>query len=420
MKGGFMKRALLSQMAHEWKTNIWLILELAIVALAIWTIITALWITAKGWFQPRGFNPENVYSLRVKSIPENSPYFLTEYKDQFTADRDELMRRLRENPYVENVSLENNFSPYEYSFVGSILRIEGKDSITYSGNFRSGDPEIIDLLGIQSATGKTNKELTAMLERGEVLISKYEGFRKDLSKDKDISYENLIGKTAYLFGQEDSPAKIGDMVIPVKRSDYEEALGMVIIPFSADNNKRNSEKSLLIKVKDGAGKKFEEDFYSDYDLTHLRNVYLSDLISLVKKGKSVHRETEINIRLMVGLSFFLLLTIFLGLLGSFWFRVQQRTSEIAIRKTFGATNKDLFQRIIGEGLLLLLGGLLLTSACVWPFVKKITNEIDEYWYTLLAIEAITAGFMALGIILSLWYPAWRAMHVEPAIAVKEE
>ena len=416
MKGEIMKRALLKQMLKEWKTNIWFIFELAIVVFAIWTIITFLWSTGKGLLQPRGFTPENVYSLTAKSIPSNSPYFIAEYKDQFSQDRDELIHRLRINPNVEYISLENNFSPYEYSFVGNAIRIEGKDSILYNGNFRTADPEIIKLLDIQSGTGKSQEELISMLERGEILISKYNGFTNN--EFEDFPVLDLIGKTAYIYGQDDLPAKIGDIVIPLKRSDYEPAGGMVILPFNHDD--KESERSILLKVKDGAGEKFEEEFYSNYDLTHLRNVYLSDLTSLVKKGESIHREIEINIRLFVALSLFLLITIFLGLLGSFWFRVQQRVSEIAIRKTFGATNKDLFQRIITEGLLLLIGGIIIASACVWPIIGRISEKTGEKWYMFLTFEAITAGVIAIGIILSLWYPAWRAMQIEPAIAVKEE
>ena len=416
MKGGIMKRALLIQMIHEWRTNIWLIFELAIVTYTIWFILIFLWSTSKGLFLPRGFTPENVYSLSAKSIPSKSPYFLSEYEDQFSQDRDELIHRLRANPNVEYISVENNFSPYEYSYVGNAIRIDGYDSLLYNGNFRTANPEIIKLLDIQSITGKTQDELTNMLERGEILISKYNGYSPE--DFKDFPATDLIGKTAYLYGQEDQPVKIGDLVIPLKRSDYEPAGGMVILPFSP--NDRNSETGIILKVKEGKGKDFEKDFYSNYDLTHLRNVYLSDLTSLVKKGESIHREIEINIRLFVVLSFFLLITIFLGLLGSFWFRVQQRTSEIAIRKTFGASNRDLFRRIIAEGMLLLVGGIIIASVCEWPFIGRLVEKTGEKWYTFLTFEAITAGIIVIGIILSLWYPAWRAMKIEPAIAVKEE
>ena len=137
-------------------------------------------------------------------------------------------------------------------------------------------------------------------------------------------------------------------------------------------------------------------------------------------GNSYERKFRIDIRLKIGMGCFLIVTIFLGLLGSFWFRVQQRVSEIAIRKTFGATDKDLFRRIIGEGMILLIASFLLTSACVWPFVKKFMELANVKWGTLVATEGIALGVLVIGIVLSLWYPAWRAMKIEPAIAVKEE
>ena len=410
-----MKRALLSQMAHEWKTNIWFVIELAIVTLAIWTLMTYLWSTCKGVLDPRGFNPEDVYSIDIRSVAKASPYFLPEYEENFFEDRNELIRRLKENPNVEYVSLHYNFLPYDLSWIGNSIRIEGSDSIMYSGNFRYAQPEIIKLLDIKSVTGKSQDELTAMLERGEIFISPDKDF-----EEKNGPIEKFVGKTAYTYaaGQYDYPVKIGDIVYSVKREDFDKAPASVILPYSFEEDERW--RRIILKVKPDRGKAFEEDFYSDYDLTHLRNTYFTGLKSLVKMGENQNVKKYIQVRFLTGISAFFLLTIFLGLLGSFWFRVQQRVSEIAIRKTFGATDKEIFRRIIGEGLLLLLGGVLLISACVWPFIKKITESINEEWYTILAIEGVTSALIAIGIILSLWYPAWRAMRIEPAIAVKEE
>lgn len=414
-----MKRALLNQMAHEWKNNIWLIIELAIVALAIWAIMTLLWMECKGLLQPLGFNPKDVYTLEVKYIPEKSPYFLSEYKYNYIEDRNELIERLRKNPNVEYVSLHNNFAPYEYNYSGNWFYLENvADSILYSGNIRKAEPDIIKIMGIKSLTGKTQDELTDMLKRGEVLIS------PNLWVEEKIGpMTNFIGKKIYQpqkagdYWAKGQELKIGDVVERVRRSNYEfDTRGVIILPFE---NIHTEWGDIILKVKEGKEKDFMNDFNADPSLSKLRNVYLSNLKSLVEKGKRIHKEVEINIRLMVGISFFLLITIFLGLLGSFWFRVQQRVSELAIRKTFGATDSDLFKRIIGEGLLLLLGALIFTSCFTWPFIHKISGYLGEEWWTFLAIEGITAGIMSLGIILSLWYPAWRAMHIEPAVAVKE-
>ena len=414
MKSRFMKRALLSQMVREWRTNIWLVVELALVTLAVWAIMSALWFECRGLFQPLGFNPEGVYSLTVQSVSKASPRYFKEYKSNYYEDRNELIRRLRRNPNVEHVSLHNNFAPYELNYTGDFLIFDGyPDSISYYGNSRKAEPDIIKLMDIKSLTGKSSEELTAMLERGEILISPNRPF-----EESGVLITDLIGKKARIYDNPDETLIIGDVVERVKRSNYEyDEKGVIIHPFG-NNLKRWG--NIVLKVKPGKEKQFEQDFKTDKSLSQLRNVYFTELKSLKSKGENLNRGTEINIRVMIGISFFLFVTIFLGLLGSFWFRVQQRISEIAIRKTFGATDNDLFRRIIGEGMILLLAGLFLASASVWPFIRKITESTGEKWWLFLVIEGITSGAMAIGVIVSLWYPAWRGMRIQPAIAVKEE
>ena len=408
-----MKRALIKQMAAEWRTNIWLILEMAVVSLAIWCLLAITWIGNKGYFQPRGFTPDYVYSISVREMQKNSPYYLPEFADNIYQDRDELMKRLRENPNVEYVSLHNNMLPYNFNFSGNTIGIEGMpDYIQYYANIREAQPDIIKILDIKSMTGKSQDELTGMLQRGEVLLSPNPYFEENYG---DV--RNLIGKRVKAYFSE-TPVKVGDIVENVRRNDYEpRSEGMLLRVFDPGQPEWGD---IALKVKPGKGKIFEDDFKTDRSLTHLRNVYLTDLQLLTDIRDNIQAPIKVDNRLRVGMMAFLLITIFLGLLGSFWFRVQQRVGEIAIRKTFGASNKDIFSRIIGEGMLLLLAGLLLTSLCVWPFISKIIEETGEEWYSLLAFEAITGGFMAFGIIMSLWYPAWKALKIEPAIAVKEQ
>ena len=51
---------------------------------------------------------------------------------------------------------------------------------------------------------------------------------------------------------------------------------------------------------------------------------------------------------------FLLVNVFLGLIGTFWFRTRRRRNEIALRLAMGSTKKQIFcPLLMGEGLLLL-------------------------------------------------------------------
>ena len=83
-----MKRNLLSQMKNEWRENIWIIIELAVVGLAIWALLSMLFFMSEGLFVPRGFSPDNVYTITTKYISADSPNFVqtnestsTHYKD---------------------------------------------------------------------------------------------------------------------------------------------------------------------------------------------------------------------------------------------------------------------------------------------------------------------------------------------------
>lgn len=68
-------------------------------------------------------------------------------------------------------------------------------------------------------------------------------------------------------------------------------------------------------------------------------------------------------------------------------------------------------------MILLLIAAVPATACVLPFASDyLTMPVVAYICTGLVALAI----VALGIILSLWYPARTAMNIEPAEAIKTE
>ena len=116
--------------------------------------------------------------------------------------------------------------------------------------------------------------------------------------------------------------------------------------------------------------------------------------------------------------------IFLGLLGTFWFRVQQRTGEIALRKVTGATSGDIVRRLIGEVLILFTIAVIIATVITVILVKTSVISVYtdfDYWKITLIIPSIgTLLIMVVALMLGVWFPAIRAMRVQPAIALKEE
>lgn len=404
-------------MRKEWRDNVWLIIELTIVIIAIWVICAVLYAYIQGLFVPKGFNPNDVYTLTNNSVPKASDDYIDGLEtEDYYGDFKILLNNLRKNPNVEEVAVHWNGVPYNYNFSGQQLHLADEiDTIGYYGNVRTVTPEYIKVMGITSKTGATEEQLIEMLRNGNVLIS-----------DDNVEWEeagldvySLKGKKVILSKDSANVMRVGDIIQKVRRTDYELSWGGSII---RPMDEKKVWGPVAVRVKPGKGKAFEEDFRNDVSLRKLRNVYFSDLKSLDYIKEACQRSVEVDLRLYTVMVLFLLMTVFLGLLGTFWFRMQQRVSEIAIRKVVGAKKGEVFRRILSEGMILLAAAAILASAIVWPFIF-FTSEFINLGYSntlVFVIELITIFLVAIGIVLSLWWPAKKAMAIEPAIAIKDE
>ncbi len=426
-----MKRNLLTQMRNEWKENAWLIIELAVVLSIVWGLSTSLYAQLIGLSEPKGYDPDNVHSIAAFYVSSNSPDYIPVENDweAYYEDLYRLYAQLKENVNVEAIALHDNAEPYNMSKRNYVLTpAEENDSIIYNANVRFATPDIIDVLGVKSLTGLSPEKLKEILSKGELLITDSRAYQ-GLGKDPLL----LKGKTVF-FGNDSSRLfRVGDVVQQIKRNEYEINTEDGNVFFPLNEHQPGMACNILLKLKPGTTDKFYEEFQNNKSLRSSRNVCLCDLTSLMVYKELIQKDNDVNVRVYFSVTLILLITIFLGLLGSFWFRVQQRISEIAIRKVCGANRKQIFVRLITEGLILLFVSTIIVSAIIWPVADKfmdmfirmsnhLTFEgarlIDDP--VILIMEITSVIVIAIGIIISLWYPARKAMQIEPAEAIKAE
>ena len=120
---------------------------------------------------------------------------------------------------------------------------------------------------------------------------------------------------------------------------------------------------------------------------------------------------------------FLLLNIFLGVIGTFWFRTQQRRKEIALRLAMGSPRRGIFSYLMYEGILLLT--LAVIPATVIAFNIGYAELVDVGRMPFdtgrfLSALVVTWMLMALMIVAGILYPAYGAMRVHPAKALHDE
>ncbi len=112
---------------------------------------------------------------------------------------------------------------------------------------------------------------------------------------------------------------------------------------------------------------------------------------------------------------------FLFIMVTLYTMVLQRTREIAILKSCGASNAFILRQVVGESLLLTgLGtamGVVLSFLAAWGVeaVKPLLTVTITWQWIALAV-AVAAG----GAVVSALYPAWRAMRVDVVEALTQE
>lgn len=411
-----MSRKLFRQIRNEWSSNVWLAVELLIVSVVLWYILDTLYVKYRIYTMPLGFDVEHCYKLSFNDVTDNSPSYIPDqgYED-FVETQMTILDRLKHHPKVESAALSNNSHPYNGSNSSTLI---WRDSM-YAGRStlrRIVTPDFLRVFRYQGSHGETPEQLAKVLDEGKIIIN------ENLFKRYGIKGSELIGQE-FCVDDSSSTAVIGASIVGPRYSDFQTWENTVFI--KADKNTYSWMNEYTIRVKPEEDHDVVETLMGEAEsLFHVGNRLLVNVTSFDDIRDIVLKNNFNQVRnLMVGLGF-LMVNIFLGLFGTFWFRTQQRVNEIAIRKAMGASNWDVCRRLISEGLLLLV---IITPIAVGIDCLLSYFELSQYYLkSYLTAERILvcAGgafvMIALMIVAGVWFPASRAEKIDPAVALKDE
>ena len=420
----YMEKKLLKQMKNEWRSNLWLAMELLVVSVVMWYIIDLLYCRIATYLEPRGFNIEHCYLVQMEVLtPKSADYQPYNDTHKLCDEVRELADRLRHRPEVEAVSLSQNSYPYNGSNSGLGVAYDTLRSDRYVIR-RMVTPDFVRVFRYQGTRGETPEQLAAMLEKGEFLAS------DNLYEERyDVKLTSLVGKDGFrLFGDTTRTYRLGAALQNVRYHDYEQACESYSMTYNMNLLSEwwiNDDNELCIRVKEGQDRNFIENLKADSEkLYRVGNLYISDVRSFQDLRRNFQQIYSNELRNYFFGMGFLLLNIFLGLLGTFWFRTQQRRKEIALHKALGSTDVGIFRRLLSEGFLLLL---IITPLAVIIDVTLAYFELNS-WRNGTTLEWDRLLFCALGclvligsmIAVGICIPAHKAMHIQPAVALHDE
>lgn len=429
-----MKRKLTKQMLAEWRSNIWLFIELLVVSLVLWWINDYFFIIGKLRSASYGYDTTDVYRIDYSWYFQNLPPD-ADIQSLGNAQLDEIMNRLRAEPGVESACLSAGMMIYSQGCVSSLITLADDSTLYIATEGFSlprygidGRGDICKTLGIYGVNGETPAQLDELLKQGKMLVTdNVESLDKEgkaLTDGRRIDASNIIGKRLCLGNFGNAVVPVGAVIPFQKRCTYEDLDSWisVILPQSLMPGLWGD---ILVRIKSNYPGNFIEDMRgkiaSDYTLKHL---YVTDIERMDDVKAMTDLDENQKIRLRTILCLFLMMNVFLGLLGSFWFRTQQRASEIAIRMVNGATPRRILARVIAEPIVLLALSIPLAVVCVWLMCRYeviiIPASGAELIWIMSAVGLVTYAEMAVIVVLGVLFPALKAMRTRPAVVLQEE
>jgi putative ABC transport system permease protein len=109
-----------------------------------------------------------------------------------------------------------------------------------------------------------------------------------------------------------------------------------------------------------------------------------------------------------------------GVFGVVAYSVSQRRNEIGIRMAVGAGSRDVLGLVLKQGMLMIAAGILIGALSAFALTRTLQNLLWGVTPTDPATFALAAFSLAIVGLLACYFPARRALKVDPIIALRDE
>ena len=416
------------QLWNERKSNLLIWLELLVVAVFLWYASDALYLNYKEYSQPVGFDISHVYYVQLGVVPQESADCDTTQAHLRYGGGDFMTAydRLAHHPKIESVCYTaGNHFHYRGNNRFAFFCV---DSVKKQGFVRDVDPAYFRVFRVKPAPGSTSEGLEQALRENSIVIT------GSVADGVFGNAPDALRKEIWITdqGQRDSSSYRVGAVCEAQRYDefqpYQYAYYRAIPTedIRASSAGVSEYLNLFVRVKPAVdNSRFAADLRREMAIQlRFGNLYLKDVIPMSYYRTEKIRQSIDDVRLYISCIAFFLLNVLLGVIGTFWFRTEQRRSEIGLRMAMGASRVSIFRLLMGEGILVLLAAFVPALIIFLNMVRLGLTEPSgielPLSLRLLFGLSFTGILLAVMIVIGISFPAYRAMKLQPADALHDE
>lgn len=409
------------------KANAWIWAEMVLVSVCLWYITDDLYTRASLYFSPKGYDIADVYVIDLRTLTDKNEQYRPQedYGTTLGEDLLTLINRMRSYPGVEAVGISLAALPYSYSRdYSNMVRINYETNDTLNaGDLRriNATPDYVRVFRYTTPEGNT-EVLAENLKFNTRLITTE-------TADRLFPEGNATGKLIS-YQSDSTEMRVGGVMAPVRFGDFD-TYSPTYIRLLPENVIASDldlfafgRLDITLRANPSTGKAFAANFRKEMrSQLRYHNIYLLNIRSYDDIRARYIRSDLNETKMYLAAVFFLLVNIFFGVVGTFWFRTQHRMGEMGLRIALGSTTGNLRGLLIGEGLLILLFAAL-PAACIAfniGFVEIVNVEIMPFTLArFLFCQSITFVLMVLMITVGIWFPSRKVIHLQPAEALHYE
>ena len=406
--------------------NIWIITELFLAFIILWYVADYFSVLGINAITPTGMDIKNVYRVVYATNKSDNPKYISYEEGSEEPGRNffRMVEYLKTRPEVESVCIGNWFYPYcmsnyNYGFF--------RDTLKTDCLMLKVKPEYFSMFNVFPKNGTDPEVLAKAIQREKSIIISRQA-EKDLFRDASATGQLITQR-----GRDSFQFYVSGVTAEMKLHDYSRQQSYTFMLFDENSilnlkeDQIRREADICIKIKPGVSiRDFPARFKNEIKQSlAIGNYFLADIVPMTELRERYLNMQEITttLKYRIGVGIFFLVNVFLGILGTFWLRIEKRKPEIGLRMSFGSTKAQVMSHLLTEGLCMLgIASIPALLVCANLALMDIlsTENMDITAVRFMVNTLITYALFILVIMLSTLYPARRSANIQPAEALQYE